>query len=413
MTKIDHLFHKNGSPNWYIRLQQSGKDMIKSLGTPNRDEAIILSLPLIAQHKAALLAARPHLETLWQHKLEPGREHVGPDGGKILATDKELFYIGPDGAIVRTEPNGGLAVHLAGLESRLGLPPIAAGNLFEFDMSRERPKVPTRNGNGDDALFQNYLDHGGKSKTGVQGSSRREAEGVWSLFRRLTDGKPLKDCDRDDGRKLVAHFEAAGLKSASIHKKIMWLTSAVNHAIREGKLKFNPFAAIVPKRDDAQKRLPLDHMDIAEAKSHLDMLKPSDQLLFRLLACTGARLGEAFQVDGESCEQGIRFVIAGTKTEQSLRRIPLPADILPHLPVIKGKLFAGTANDASKRLNTFLRDIGIADPCKTLHSLRHRAGCPIDVRWALLGHETKSIAEGYGAGHPMTTLRPWIDRVGF
>jgi hypothetical protein len=56
--------------------------------------------PLITAHKTSLLAARPRVETTWQHKLEPGRKHVAPDGGEILATDKELFYVGHNGAII-------------------------------------------------------------------------------------------------------------------------------------------------------------------------------------------------------------------------------------------------------------------------------------------------------------------------
>ena len=58
---------------------------------------------------------------------------------------------------------------------------------------------------------------------------------------------------------------------------------------------------------------------------------------------------------------------------------------------------------ASKRLNRFLDDCGIVDPRKVIHSLRHRAqdrlraaGCPEDIRWAMLGHEEETVAAGYG-----------------
>ena len=51
---------------------------------------------------------------------------------------------------------------------------------------------------------------------------------------------------------------------------------------------------------------------------------------------------------------------------------------------------------------------------------RHRAqdriraaGCPEDVRWAILGHEEKTVAAGYGEGFPVKVLRRWIDRIGF
>jgi len=56
---------------------------------------------------------------------------------------------------------------------------------------------------------------------------------------------------------------------------------------------------------------------------------------------------------------------------------------------------------------------------KVVHSLRHRAqdrlraaGCPEDVRWALLGHEEKTVASGYGESFPVPLLRKWIDKIG-
>ena len=52
------------------------------LRTPDHRQAEVLALPMIAEHKAKLLAARPRLEPTWQYQYEPGREHVGPDGGR-------------------------------------------------------------------------------------------------------------------------------------------------------------------------------------------------------------------------------------------------------------------------------------------------------------------------------------------
>ena len=414
-----YLFRKNGSPNWSIRLQRNGKDVIKSLGTSDKLAAEALAAPIIGDHKTALLAARPRL-TASRFTLEPGQEHIGEDGAPIIATAENLIFLDHDRKFVKVEPNSpadklenlpmGAVIHF-GNPTRSLVKLRRIGPVI--DMSKiEHP--PTRN--GDDAVLETYIKH-----ANVSGHFEREARVVWALFKTLTNGKALRDCDRDDGRKLVAHFEAEGLKSATIQKKLMWANAACNLAIREGRLKFNPFSSVVPKRDDKVTRLPLSDADVKACKGDLDKLSESDQLLFRVLATTGMRLSEAFEVDGEEKERGCRFVIVGKKTEQSLRRVPLPAGALPFLPdKIKGPLFAGTEAAASKRLNRFLRDCGIADPRKVLHSLRHRAqdrlraaGCPQDVRWALLGHEEKTVAAGYGEGFPVTMLREWVNKIGF
>jgi integrase len=356
------------------------------------------------------LATRPRIEPTWQHQYTPGREHVGPDGGRIIATERELIHLDAEGRIVGQSSNGEPAYQLVGLERRLGLPfPV----LIEVT-EKVRPTVAVKN--SDDAIFETYLKH-----ANVTGYYEREARAVWALYKQLADSKPLKDATRDDGRKVVGYFENQNIKSATIKKKVGWLTAAVNLAIKEGRLKFNPFSSIVPKRDDKQKRLPLDEADIKNAKRNLDRLDESDALLFRLLACTGMRLSEAFEIDSEWKESGCRYVIVGKKTEQPLRRVPLPAGMLAHLPKsIKGPLFQGDARTASKRLNRFLNDIGIADPRKVVHSLRHRAqdrlraaGCPEDCRWAILGHEEKTVAAGYGEGFPVPLLKRWIDKISF
>lgn len=190
---------------------------------------------------------------------------------------------------------------------------------------------------------------------------------------------------------------------------------------RKNGLKFNPFSGVVAKRDDKVIRLPLDDTDMEACKRGLGDLSEPDQLLFRLLASSGMRLSEAYEIDSEATEQGIRYVIVGSKTEQSTRRVPLPAAALPYLPKkITGPLFTGdTSAAASKRLNRFLNNCGVKDPRKVIHSLRHRAqdrlraaGCPQDVRWALLGHEEKTVAAGYGEGFPVKMLKQWLEKIG-
>ena len=416
--KTDYLFQRPGSSNWWIKLQSPGKRVEKSLGTRDKKEADIIALPMVAHHKAALLAARPRMETVWRYEYEPSADmQDASNGERVLASATELKFYGPDGKLLRTTPNGGPSFRIVNLQHRLGIPFVDERmiGLTEEAGARTKPKTD------DDKVLETYIEH-----RKITGYIEREARDVWALFKTLTDGKPLKDCDRDDGRKLVAHFEAQGLKSATIEKKIAWLNAAVNLAIREGRLKFNPFASIVPRVRDKTRRLPLADADMKAIKRNLARLNEADQLLVRLLASTGMRLSEAFEIDDEEKERGVRYVIVGKKTEQSLRRVPLPAAVLPHLPKsIKGPLFdrsknADPSDAASKRLNRFLDDIGIIDPRKVVHSLRHRAQdrlraaeCPEDIRWSILGHEEETVADSYGTGFSVPQLKKWIDKIGF
>ena len=238
--------------------------------------------------------------------------------------DRELLYLDAEGRITGKVPNGAPAFQLVG-------GPLTVRSLAEAFTGR-LPAPPVKD--ADDAIIETYLKH-----ANINGHSERETRAVWGLYRSLV-GKPLKNATRDDGRKLVEHFENRGLRSATVQKKITWLNAAVNLAIKETKLNFNPFSGVVPKRNDKQKRLPLDEADIKNAKRNLDRLDESNQFLFRLLAATGMRLSEAFEIDGEMKERGCRYVIVGRKTPQSYRRIPLPAAVLPSLPrTIKGPLF--------------------------------------------------------------------------
>jgi integrase len=417
MTRARHgsyLFKRPGSDNWYVKLRSPTGRVERSLGTSNFREAEAKAGPLIATHKAALQAARPRIETTFQPEYPPGL-HTDSDGQRIYATTKELHFI--DETPIRIETNKIIIRQLVG-------GPLSAKREFEMltEAFKERPAVPMKN--DDDAILETYLRH-----RNIAGRFRKEAETAWTLYKQLTNSKPLKDATRDDGRLLVKHFVDANNKTATIAKKIGWLRAAVELAIDEGKLTFNPFTRIVVQAGDELRRKPLTDDDIMLCKQNLTnpsrsgkmRLSKSDELLLRVLATTGMRLGEAFQIDSEQTERGIRYCFIGTKTDASRRRCPFPADLLPHLPTkISTRLFAGSPKAASKRLNDFLDDCGLTDPSIVVHSLTHRAAdrlrayeCPIDVRRAILGHEENSVSEGYGEGFPVKVLREWIDKIGF
>jgi integrase len=418
-----YIFQRPGSQNWWVRLRSPRKTTVQSLGTPDKDQAMIVAGPMVTAHRAALASARPHVETAWALQYQPGL-HTGLNGERIFATPTELHYLDTQGQTLSTEPNGFIGRRLVGR----AMP--AAQEFGAFDAAEMERPVKT-DPQGDDAIIEDYL-----SFKNTVGYPRREAETTWQLFRTLTKGKPLVKCGWDEGRALVAHYAAQGLKTASIHKRLVRLNAAVNHAIKKtGKLPrdfANPFSAVVAKEgDDSTERVALDDADLKACAANLHKLSAHDQLLFRVLCTTGLRLNEAFQIAGEKTLKGIRFCeVVSRKGREGkkplLRRVPFPAHLIRQgsgFPsAVKGPLFSGTTNDASKRINNWLHDVcGITEKdangkyTKTLHSLRHRAiglldeaECPDNVSRRLFGH-AQDEHEKYSK--VIVVLKKWIDKI--
>jgi integrase len=338
----------------------------------------------------------------------PGRE----PGELDFATPDQIITM-RNGVMVGTRPNR---------QSYTVITPPTKLTWEAIDKAVAETLVPAK-ATGDDAILQTYLDY-----KGVPKYPRREAENTWAMFRQLTGHKPLAKCGWDDGKLLVAHYAAKGLKSASIHKRLVRLNAAVRFAIKTGKLPttmINPFSAVVSDvGKDAVEKVRLDDADIAACRQNLDKLRAEDQLLFRFLCSTGARLGEAFQVVDEESAMGVRFCEVGTKTKASHRRIPFPDCLIPYLPpVIAGRLFKDDPGAAGKRLNQWLHDdcgINERDPqtgeyIKTAHSLRHRAielldeaEIPDNVSRRLFGH-TKDPHDRYSKA--IVVLKKWVDKI--
>jgi integrase len=424
-----YLFRRKDSNNLYVRLQPPGQGVIeKSLGTSDVKLAEIAAADLIKRHKMTMygrrLARLPRVTAQWLPAYAPGMH----DG--FFATERELRDL-TTGAVIG--PNGGPAELLtpAPLD---GVPSFEA-----YDAAKVRPTRAVKD--DDDQLLETYLKH-----NGITGLREKQARDIWHLFKTVVN-KPISKCSRDDGRALVAHMEeqAGGeekIKSATLRRRMVPLIATVNMAIKDGKLTFNPFVSCVPDRDDEDERDPFDENDMALIRANLHRLSENDQLLVRLLATTGVRRGEAFEIDREQTENGIRFVTIGSKTPQSVRRVPLPADLLP-LPKITDQLISGRMDSAGKRLGKWMFEIGIPgipDPNKTdkdkapgeldkapMHSFRHRAanrlraaGVPEDVREAVGGwangkkkKTSRKYGNKHGAGYPLSVLKEAIDRIGF
>src|SRR5450756_146230 len=106
-----YLFQRPGSENFYVKLRSPTGRIEKSLGTSVRREAEIAALPLIRDHKAALLAARPRIVPTFTREFEPGL-HTGLNGEKIFATPDQIHYL--DEVPIRTEANGVLSRWIVG-----------------------------------------------------------------------------------------------------------------------------------------------------------------------------------------------------------------------------------------------------------------------------------------------------------
>jgi integrase len=426
-----------GSDNWYVRLQPPGQKLVeRSLGTPDKAAAELAANDLVNQHKAFMYQRRQArvarvVHGPWIHEHVPGL-HTLPDGGHVLATETTLTFTDAAGKITSTKPNGGPAIYLTGA-------PLSAAQTFKTlddawegkigagPVDIERPKLVAAKSSPDDALLETYI-----TDAALPPHREAEAREMWRIFRSVVD-KPLAECSRDDGKAIVKHLEdqADGeIKSATLRRRMVPLVATVNLAIKDGKHSgVNPFVSVVPDRDDEAERDAFNDDDMKLIRANLHKLDKSDQLLVRVLATTGMRRGEAFEITSEKTENGIRYCEVGTKTPQSRRRIPFPKDLLPFLPAkITGPLFTGRKDGASKRLRAWLSDIGIDDPDKApMHSFRHRAAQRMraanineDVREAIGGwangkskKQSRKYGNKHGKGYPITVLKEAIDKIGF
>jgi hypothetical protein len=236
----DYLFKRPGSNNWWVRFQYPAairpdpkKDEI-SLGTPDRTEAELKALPLIQAHRARVLVRRALVEGRLRlgnplYEYEPGKEHHTADGQRVLATDRELIFLDDAGRIIGAEQNKGYSLPWEG---------------FTPDEKREieaiRPARVTKSRNADDTIIETWI-----KQRNITPYKESKARSVYATFKELVNGKRLANCTRDDGRKLVAKLRSSGLKAATVQKHVGYLNAAVNIAIDDGKLRFNPFSKVV------------------------------------------------------------------------------------------------------------------------------------------------------------------------
>jgi integrase len=420
----NYLVRRGKSGVWHCRFQYTGDIAVKmgerefefSLRTTDPLEAEIRALPHIRAHKLTMLSVRQMNDGTFnrasQPKYEPNREHITPEGKRLIATEEKLLSLDDDGKIVRTASNEKTVADALG---------------FAMDAQTKEWKVlPKETGRAAHSLEEQIV-ASWVTQRKPNKHLEREARKGWEMWKKVVNGKSIRQCTRDDGRKLVAALQAEGMKAATIGKYLSHLNAATNMAINDAKLKFNPFSGVAPKVDDDLEREPYTDDHMTTMRKAIDNFEADERRLWVLLATTGMRRGEAFEIDREFEEpaldggKGIRYVIVGTKTDASKRRVPLPKGYLDLYPeTITGPLFPDTPNNTSRRLLRRSRALGITDPRYVVHSLRHRAkdrmrafACPGEVQSWMLGHDSVTVADDYGKGPPVSRLKPWIDLIGF
>jgi integrase len=178
----------------------------------------------------------------------------------------------------------------------------------------------------------------------------------------------------------------------------------------------SPFADV--RKPRAAKREPyiLDAAEIARLRAALEV--PAERLLIELTLTTGMRSGEvrgltwdSIDLDGQANRRGEEVA---TKTETSVRPIPIPAYLVPELkrwklacPITaRGLVFPGEPNAQGERnpidadillrniLRRALRKAGL--PPLRFHDLRHmagtlmhEAGVPLKRAQEILGHASE------------------------
>jgi integrase len=246
----------------------------------------------------------------------------------------------------------------------------------------------------------------------------------------------LNDIDTETILDMKAQLQAsAGSKASGVEgsgkplsprsvAKILILGGSVwRYGRRIKMVDGSPFADVRKPRAGKREPYILDAAEIARLRGALDV--PFERLLIELTLTTGMRSGEVRGLTWDSIDlEGKRLFIerqanrrgeeAATKTESSVRPIPVPAYLIPELkrwklacPITgRGLVFPGEANAAGERnpidadvllrniLRRALRRAGL--PELRFHDLRHmagtlmhEAGVPLKRAQEILGHASE------------------------
>ena len=257
--------------------------------------------------------------------------------------------------------------------------------------------------------------------------------------------------------EIICAFEAIPgierIANTTINKKLGALSSVFSWAIDNGYVESNPASRLrLSTKSNRKPRLPYDDSDLTaifHSSIYTDersVQEPSTFWLPLMALWMGAReeeLGQATMDDVRE-EEGYPYLRIdtieddqSTKNERSKRSVPIHPQVIkcgfldyvaalkatgekqlfPDLPVDKN----GSHTAAwSKKINRFMRTLGITDRRKVFHSLRHnfkdacrRGGIEEAVHDALTGHKNGSVGRSYGMGYQVATLAEAMKKIDY
>lgn len=242
----------------------------------------------------------------------------------------------------------------------------------------------------------------------------------------------------EDLRKSTLPDLLKGLKGQSYdrvapvtaRKRLTFLKAILAFGVEEGELDESPAAGLAIKAGtEGEERKPFAPEELEKLFGALADKGERNSLFWVsvLLLATGARAGEIIPLESKDITFAgeipiiniISDVKAGRrlKTKHSARSVPVHPDLVA-LGFIEfarsrsGRLFPELGATKTGKFSSYFSqiwmrwlrgEVGITDPSKTLHSLRHsfkslarRAGVPEDVHDAVTGHRPATVGRAYG-----------------
>ncbi len=158
--------------------------------------------------------------------------------------------------------------------------------------------------------------------------SENRLRGLYSNFRSFllpffTPAKRLRDITHKDIETFMDEQLKRDISKNTIHHYVTDLNALLNWAVKEELIESNPMKRVVRKRIRPERIIKRgftpDQIQACE-----DALEKEEQLFFRFLLFTGARLTEALSARWDDVNYGGReIILRGTKTEGSLRKIDM------------------------------------------------------------------------------------------